>query len=577
MNVGRDSPVLTHRFNRLRNCVSETERDVTMRSRLPKGSYPTHLIERRTVSTRTGPAVELVFQVVQGEYAGEEIRTRVWLASQIAMARDLSCTGGITVVDVGYRVNHRGEKFWGVTDFRPLRDQTVAAAVAGLPAYGAGTTGTMKQGEQAFWLVSEEECDYIADSVAADAIEDRIICLGDELFRQVVLGIERPPARSQSESPVADDDPLGDCIFCLDAEDFAEEHEWALVWDAELPEVVEPVRWNDVHGADALGSPWHGGHGNKRVSVCEYTNDIRTYQAAHGGSVCNYRGLAWSRRLLIGVAVGADLSDSLRVAQRTAAALASLGVPPEQIAIQNSFNESLTLLIPSGCVGAVPQSGFELVMGHFGQLIADLACMDRAELIGSNGEVRYPRNQTRHQPIDGRLYRPLAFMPAPNTRDAGSGLFAVLLTLPEFLGMNAGELAETASAPRHTAMPSWQASPIDLLGDLWNHAVDAERSRTSRLGHHMAGNQWIHADTWDFFHYGGKEDGLEVRVIRVAMNLLSFNCPLPLLEALMTPPAMKSGLGSHDITRLIDWAVNKHRENHPHADKDEGDNDEYDR
>ena len=554
-----------------------------MKTRLPKGSYATRLIERRTVNTRTGPAVDLVFQVLQGEYAGEEIRTRVWLASQIARARDLSCTGDIIVVDVGYRVNHRGEKFWGITDFRAVRDRTtVAAAVAGLLADGPSPATKPTPDGHTFWLVSDEEVNEINDEEECEIqidMDEELLHLGDELFRQVVLGIERPPARSQSESPVADDDPLGDCIFCLDAEEYAEEyaeeHAWVLGWDPELPEAVEPVRWNDVHGANALGSPWHGGHGNKRVSVCEYTNDIRTYQAAHGGSVRNYRGLAWSRRLLIGVAVGADLSDSLRVAQRTAAALASLGVPPEQIAIQNSFNESLTLLIPSGCVGAVPQSGFELVMGHFGQLIADLACMERAELIGTNGEVRYPRNQTRHQPIDGRLYRPLAFMPAPNTRDASSGLFAVLLTLPEFLGMNAGELAETASAPRHTAMPAWQASPIDLLGDLWNHAVDAERSRTSRLGYHMADDRWIYADTWDFFHYGGKEDGLEVRVIRVAMNLLSFNCPLPLLEALVTPPAMKSGLKSDDITRLIDWAVNKHRENHPHADKDEGDDDEY--
>ena len=108
-----------------------------MKTRLPKGSYATRLIERRTVNTRTGPAVDLVFQVLQGEYAGEEIRTRVWLASQIARARDRSCTGDIIGVDVGYRVNHRGEKFWGITDFRAVRDRTtVAAAVAGLLADG---------------------------------------------------------------------------------------------------------------------------------------------------------------------------------------------------------------------------------------------------------------------------------------------------------------------------------------------------------------------------------------------------------------------------------------------------------
>jgi hypothetical protein len=374
---------------------------------------------------------------------------------------------------------------------------------------------------------------------------------------------------------VADDALLGDCLFCLDAVEFAENHAWALVWDAELSENIEPVRWDDLHEADALGGSWRGGHGSNRVSVCEYTNDIRTYQAAHGGSLRNYRGLAWSRRLLIGVAVGADLSGALRVAQRTATALASLGVPPEQIAIQNSFNQSLTVSIPSGCVGAVPQIGFESVMGHFGQLIADLACMDRAELIGADGEVRFPRGPTWHQLVDGRLYRPLAFTPALNTRDPSSGLFAVLLTLPEFLGMNAGQLAKTASAPRHTAMPSWQASPIDLLGDLWDHAVDAEISRTSRLGHHMAGDCWIHADTWDFFRHGGRKEGLEVRVIRVVMNLLAFDCPLPLVQALVTPPSLKSGLNQEDIHRLIKWSVGKYRENHPHANEDEGDDDEY--
>jgi hypothetical protein len=107
-------------------------------------------------------------------------------------------------------------------------------------------------------------------------------------------------------------------------------------------------------------------------------------------------------------------------------------------------------------------------------------------------------------------------------------------------------------------MPSWRMKPVAVLVDLWMWSCFAEGTQTARLTAAIDGERRIFRDTFDFLVHGAPDGQRGTRLFRAAANLLDFDCPEPLLRALLEPAARLSGYPPEDFDAQINGALAAH-------------------
>lgn len=449
--------------------------------------------------------IDLLFELIGSSVPSRRLKHRVWAESSKARARRLK-QGQEVVVVVRLVTLDSGKVVNRVSDFHAANEPSVIEAMT---AEGNGTVVTKRPAANA------------ADPVLPTELWQRLMTLGTP-----------STAKPCPASILATMLPVG-----ADAGTF--KHGFLRVGakggHREIVDYEATIAGYSAHSSlppDQARSPGY-------VSVYQYAADIADYQRGHEGSLKGYRGKCWARWLAVdfdGDGSPEGLDHALGDARRFARFLIDRGVPADKVLLFFSGGRGFHLMFPSACCGAWPKVGFEGAAGLF--------CGEIAKLVKAT--------------IDENIYKALAALRAPNTPHDKSGFYKVLLPHEELEGLDAARVTELAREPRPFEMPSWRMKPVAVLIDLWMWACHAEGTQTARLTAAIDGERRIFRDTFDFLVHGAPEGHRGTRLFRAAVNLLDFDCPEPLLRALLEPAARLSGYPSEDFDAQINGAIAAH-------------------
>lgn len=522
-----------------------------MKSLLPAGRYLAQYVRRKMIPQDDRGGVEFTFRVAHGEYAGELVSMRLWASGRIERADSLPQGDSVEIV-VSHREAASGQRFATVHDFRRLAACTAADAVRGEDEashrrYPDGRQNasdtflphpllTEWEAEEALWSANGETDQPLPFPLLNDDTAESVMAAARSSGRQSPGAIEDAPDYSE-----ADDD--------MDA------HHWVVTRHGrDTPKCTRLASENNppplVVAPENATTPL-------RASLFRYTDDLRSYMAAHGESVRGYAGLGWSCWLPVRLLTEDALERIHERAHQIAVTCGRLGVPREQIIAVNNWNQGLTVLIPSSVANTVPQVGYEKAVGHFAQVLADLACAETSDVPLSKtlGDLMLPTDPRRHARIDRQLYGPVAVHPVINSPDESGKLFAVAMSYEELTGLTVEEIKALAKAPRTVPRPTWRANEVEELVSLWEYAVKAEQLRSNRFSWLTSDDLFVHADTFDWLHHGSDLESAPKRLFRAAVNLLRLGCSQDAVVALLHPAAHLSGLAQQDVKWGVESAV----------------------
>lgn len=275
------------------------------------------------------------------------------------------------------------------------------------------------------------------------------------------------------------------------------------------------------------------------ISLYQYGADIADYMESRDGSLAGFRGRCWSRWVAIdldgdGTDVGLDhvIADAKKVVD----VLRALGVPAAKIVVFFSGRRGVHILWPSRVFAAGPKDNYEAAVGLVCRAIAGLGGVE----------------------VDSSIYKPLAALRAPNTRHEATGLYKVAIPLDALAALDAAAVQELARQPSSFTMPDWRTPPVGLLHELWRWACGVEAGQRRLTAAAVDADRRIFADTFDLICHGAPEGSRGTRFFRAAANLLDFDCPEPLLRALLEPAARWCGYPAEDFENQIRGAITAH-------------------
>ncbi len=475
-------------------------------SLLPDGQYQCRLVARKSIAPQTGavdarPAVDLQFMVSTGPNAGHLLTGRVWGEGKTQRARALRQDDPLIITVTQFKLDS-GTTVNRVVDFRIASEPSVVEALRESPA------------------VDDHDCDAAVPSIVQTAQIDSLLL--QRLQKAVREGVTNPPSLdavpASAYSAVAAEFSTGfQRLGSKKGRRTLVDYESAL----RLHSSFDPILPSGVVGL---------------MSMYQYDHAITEYANSHAGWLKKYRGRSWARWLamdLDGDGTDDGIQRVIDEAVRIVGALVTLGVHPASILPFFSGGRGIHLMWPSGVFGAMPKDGFEATAG--------IVCRTIADLVGAT--------------IDPHLYAPLASLRAPNTRHEDTKLFKVLLPLEQLSNLDVATVRELAKTPRPFHMPSWVATPVPLLHDLWRFACQVEAQARRQTAAVLQGDCRIFAETFETMIHGAPEGSRGTRFFKAAMNLLDLDCPEPLLHALLEPAARLSGYPVNEFQSQIYGAI----------------------
>lgn len=480
-----------------------------MKFLLPCGRYQCRLIARNKVSQPSlegGERAGLELQAVisRGPHAGHPLTFLVWGEGKKQRARALR-QGEQLVVAVTQFTLASGSRINRVSDFRAEDEVSVIAALEDGQSIGVEAARSVGPPNEEF---PAELLDRLRAAMGRTEVGP-------------VDPVEAGPSSPRARPAFAADYATGFYwVGGKSGQRTLAEHERVLGQYA----ACDPATPTGVSGF---------------ISIDQYGGDVADYADTHEGSLAGYRGRCWARWIVMdldGDGTDAGLDRVLDDARLVVGVLLGLGVPADAVPVFFSGRRGVHIMWPSQVLAAAPKDGFDATVGA--------VCRSVASLVGVE--------------IDMAVYKPVGALRAPNTRHEESGLYKVLLPLDDLAALNANAVKQLAKAPRPFVMPDWSVSPLPLLHDLWIAACQAEAGTRRRTAAVTSGERRIFGDTFDLMVHGAPEGSRGMRFFKAAMNLLDFDCPEPLLHALLEPAARLSGYPMNEFTAQIDGAIKAH-------------------
>ena len=476
---------------------------------LPEGRHLARLEARYSLSSQ-GPnapknaGLELVVVITDGPCVGRRQTFRVWGQGKTERARKLRRGDPVIIVVVHERLD-------SVRIVARVVDVYSASTPSVVEAMDGHTTTTKSPRDGSRSPPSEE---------VPDGLNDRLrsaIQRGSEPASRQELAVASisPPPSSAEEFPIGFHwkGAKNGRRTLVDFEAVLKEH--ANCWPTNVSE--------------AAGF----------LSMFEYGADIADYTEANGGSLSGFRGRCWSRWVAIDIdcdGTDAGLDQVLADASTIVGTLKALGVPASTISVFFSGRRGIHILWPAGVFAAEAKDNYETTVGVVCRAIAGLVDVE----------------------IDPAVYKPLAALRAPNTRHEGSGLYKVIIPVDRLGTLDASSVKELAKQPSPFEMPDWRVGPVPLLHELWRWACGVEAGQRRRTATVVEGDRRIFADTIDLIGHGAPEGTRGMRFFRAAANLLDYDCPEPILRALLEPAARLCGYPPEDFDSQINGALSAH-------------------
>lgn len=282
-------------------------------------------------------------------------------------------------------------------------------------------------------------------------------------------------------------------------------------------------------------------------STYAFNGDMTEHAAVNArggkpGSLADYTGMVHSPLLIFDIdrkdANGnGDVGRSLEDVIRLYAFLLERGIDARNILLSFSGNKGFHLQIPSMVAAALPSKLFAKTAGRFCGLLAAEAGVA----------------------IDPAMYQSLQPLRAPNSRHDKSGLFKVMLTPDELLGLSARQIQSLASTPRRFTPPSFACEPLPVLAELWVAAEQLVHSPPLVRGtaDERTGAPRLFRATWDYLVNGALEGCRATEHFKAAANLMDFETKEDLVSALLERPAELSGLPAVEAAATTEGAIQR--------------------
>jgi hypothetical protein len=257
------------------------------------------------------------------------------------------------------------------------------------------------------------------------------------------------------------------------------------------------------------------------LSAFVFGEDFATFLRGTGGFTKGYDGPC-SARFIHWDVDRTDLNEALTDARRLAVAIRHYGEP---------------LIFYSG------SKGFHL----------DLAVSFEASPIYNQVAKAFALMAAKDITIDRGVFDKVRPFRAPNSRHPKTGRFKVNLTFDELTSLDLDAIQALASQPRPFELPSsaltehpdWQAAIAEVQQQAEANQVRSD-ARLNQL-------------TCEFICKGATEGDRHRLLFSAAANLAEFGCPPALAHALLTEPALDTGLPPRDVKRQIECGLSYRR------------------
>jgi hypothetical protein len=271
------------------------------------------------------------------------------------------------------------------------------------------------------------------------------------------------------------------------------------------------------------------------LSAFQFPADFRDYLTSNG-TPKGYVGPCWSGWLWFDLDAD-ELAEALDGVRRL------VGFALDRY---RSLDDDDLLLFFSGSKGfhlGLPQTAEQSPSTEFHRVARRLA-----EQLGERAGVL----------IDTGVYDRIRLFRAPNSRHPRTGLHKRRLSVDELMGLSVEGIQQLAAEPRPFDLPTiGKADPV-FLAD-WSAAVQAveaaDRARAERRQDLAPGAARLNRSTLDFIRDGAVVGDRHRLLFSAAANLGEFLCPPALAHALLSEPALDSGLSPSEVRRQIECGL----------------------
>jgi hypothetical protein len=152
--------------------------------------------------------------------------------------------------------------------------------------------------------------------------------------------------------------------------------------------------------------------------------------------------------------------------------------------------------------------------------------------------------------IDAGIYDKVRAFRAPNSKHPKTGLHKRRLTMDELQGLSLDAIHRLAEHPAPFDLPD-APGVCDRAQADWQAALDAKQTEAKAL----TGKATLNRATEDFLRNGAAPGDRHRLLFSAAANLAEFGCSLELAHALLTTPALDSGLSPNETRRQIEMGL----------------------
>lgn len=160
--------------------------------------------------------------------------------------------------------------------------------------------------------------------------------------------------------------------------------------------------------------------------------------------------------------------------------------------------------------------------------------------------------------VDLAVYDRVRALRAPNSRHAKTGLHKVRLTLDELRQLSANDIRAGARTPLPFGLPKNPPTNEQAITD-WQAAAQRVQQQAEARERRKTATDYmptLNRATLDLIRDGADVGDRHRLLFSSAANLAEFGCPSALAHALLTEPALDSGLPPSEVRRQIDCGLN---------------------
>jgi hypothetical protein len=280
------------------------------------------------------------------------------------------------------------------------------------------------------------------------------------------------------------------------------------------------------------------------LSAFNFGDDFREHLTATG-SPAGFNGSTWSSHIWLDVDrdPGNGGIDAALAATRMIVDVLdeTFGVPREVLLPFVSGGKGFHLGIPTGLWGPPPALYFHAIARQF------------AEMIATEAKV----------PIDTSVFDRVRAFRAPNSRHPKTGLHKRHVPVDLLDKATAAELLDRAREPAPFEVPGvGGVESADMLVVEWDRAAKAVADRVAAVARRRddlaegTATATLNRATIEFIRGEDVEHGSRhARIYSAAANLAEVGCSLAAVRALLTEPALDTGLPPKEVTRQIACGV----------------------